>query len=161
MFNELNTLLIVWYGWSEKKDCNEEQSGDFSRSWWRHQMETFSALLAICAGNSSVSGGFPTHKGQWRGALMFSLICAWINGWVNAGEAGNLRRHHTHYDVIVMIWRHYWPVMNPVVSRILSKRASIAELLWFICCYPLEKAAETNNWVVGNLRRHDAHVMPL
>ena len=24
-----------------------------------------------------------THKGQWRGALMFSLICAWINGWVN------------------------------------------------------------------------------
>ena len=28
------------------------------------------------------------HKGQWRGALVFSLICAWINGWVNSGEAG-------------------------------------------------------------------------
>ena len=28
------------------------------------------------------------HKGQWRGALMFSLICARINGWVNNGEAG-------------------------------------------------------------------------
>ena len=33
------------------------------------------------------------HKGQWRGALMFSLICAWINGWVNHREAGDLRRH--------------------------------------------------------------------
>ena len=42
------------------------------------------------------------HKGQWRGALMFSLICAWINGWVNNGEAGDLRRHRTHYDVTVM-----------------------------------------------------------
>ena len=31
------------------------------------------------------------HKGQWRGALMFSLICAWINGWVNNCEAGDLR----------------------------------------------------------------------
>ena len=32
------------------------------------------------------------HKGQWRWALMFSLICTWINGWVNNGEAGDLRR---------------------------------------------------------------------
>ena len=43
------------------------------------------------------------HKGQWRGALMFSLICAWINRWVNNGEAGDLRRKHVHYDVIVMV----------------------------------------------------------
>ena len=46
------------------------------------------------------------HKGQWRVALMFSLIWAWINGWVNNGEASNLRRHRTHYDVNVMlIWK--------------------------------------------------------
>ena len=43
------------------------------------------------------------HKCQWRGALMFSLICAWINGWVNNGETGGLRRHRAHYDVIVML----------------------------------------------------------
>ena len=43
------------------------------------------------------------HKGQWRGALMFSLICARINGWVNNGEAGDLRRHTTHCDVIVIV----------------------------------------------------------
>ena len=42
------------------------------------------------------------HKGQWRGALMLSLICDWINGWVNNREAGNLRHHRAHYDVIVM-----------------------------------------------------------
>ena len=42
------------------------------------------------------------HKGQWRGALMLSLICAWINRWVNNREAGDLRRHHAHYDVTVM-----------------------------------------------------------
>ena len=38
------------------------------------------------------------HKGQWRGALMFSLICAWKNGWANNRYAGDLRRH----DVTVM-----------------------------------------------------------
>ena len=70
-------------------------------SWWRHQMETFSALLAICAGNSPVPVNSP-HKGQWRGALMFSLICARINDWVNNREAGDLRRYRGHYDVIVM-----------------------------------------------------------
>ena len=43
------------------------------------------------------------HKGQWRGALMFSLICAELSGWVNTREAGDLRRYRTHYDVIVML----------------------------------------------------------
>ena len=42
------------------------------------------------------------HKGQWRGALMFSSICAWIKGWVNNGKAGDLRRYRAHYDVTVM-----------------------------------------------------------
>ena len=42
------------------------------------------------------------HKGQWRGALMFSLICVGTNGWVNNRDAGDLRRHCAHYDVTVM-----------------------------------------------------------
>ena len=41
-------------------------------------------------------------QGQWRGALIFSVICVWINGWVNNREAGDLRRYRAHYDVIVM-----------------------------------------------------------
>ena len=47
------------------------------------------------------------HKGQWRGALMFSLICTRINGWVNNREAGDLRRHSAHCGVRVMLWLHY------------------------------------------------------
>ena len=59
------------------------------------------------------------HKGQWREALMFSLICAWIKGWVNNRKTGDLRRHRAHYDVTVMspsscgeskllvVWPHY------------------------------------------------------
>ena len=43
------------------------------------------------------------HKGQWPRALMFSLICTRINGWVKNGEAGDLRRRRAHYDVIVML----------------------------------------------------------
>ena len=41
-------------------------------------------------------------KGQWRGALMFSLISFWIKVWVNNGEAGDLRRYRAHYDDTVM-----------------------------------------------------------
>ena len=43
------------------------------------------------------------HKDQWHGALMFSLICVWINDWVNNRQAGDLRRYRAHYDVIVKI----------------------------------------------------------
>ena len=77
------------------------------RSWWRHQMETFSALLAICAGNSPVSPVNSQLKGQWHGALMFPLICVWINDRVNNREAGDLRPHRAHYDVVVMHWGKY------------------------------------------------------
>ena len=42
------------------------------------------------------------HKGQWRGALMFSLICVGLKGWINNREAGDLRRYRVHYDVTVM-----------------------------------------------------------
>ena len=71
---------------------------------WRHQMETFSALLALRAGNSPVPVNSP-HKGQWRGALMFSLICARMSDWVNNREAGDLRRHRGHYDVSEMLFK--------------------------------------------------------
>ena len=69
-------------------------------------MEIYSTLLAICAGIHRSPVNSP-HKGQWRGAKMFSLICAWIKGWVNNGEAGDLRHHGAHYDVIVMCSRRF------------------------------------------------------
>ena len=42
------------------------------------------------------------HKGLRRGALRFSLICVWTNSWANDRDAGDLRRHRAHYEVIVM-----------------------------------------------------------
>ena len=96
-----------WYGdlWYSITDCSVWNCMKLILVllWWRHQhdqMETFSVLLAIWAGNSPVTS---PQKCQLCGALVFSMICAWINGWVNNREAGDLRRHRAHYDVIVML----------------------------------------------------------
>ena len=82
--------------------------------WWRHQMETFSALVALYAGThrspvksrcrwkkllsqkwlSNETVNCP-HKRQWSGALMLSLICAWTNG--------DFRRHRAHCDATLQM----------------------------------------------------------
>ena len=64
---------------------------DKSQMWWHHQMKIFSALLALCAGNSPVT---------W--ALIFYLIFTRTNGWVNNRNGGDWRHHCTHYDITVM-----------------------------------------------------------
>ena len=73
------------------------------------------------------------HKSQWRGALMFSFICAWIYGWVNTCVAGELRRQHAHYDVIVMsqsVPRPLYCVMSLkiILIKLLSYRPGTNEL---------------------------------
>ena len=72
------------------------------KSWWRHQMKTFSALLALCAGNSPNIGEFPSQRPVTQNFDVF-FRCARTNGWVNSRDAGDLRRHRTHYDVTVML----------------------------------------------------------
>ena len=64
-------------------------------------MDTFSVLLAICAGNSPITGEFPVQRPATRNSDVF-LICVWINGWLNNREAGDLRRYGAHFDVIAM-----------------------------------------------------------
>ena len=66
---------------------------------WKHFPRYWTFVRGIH--RSSVNS---PHIGQWRGALMFSLICVWINGWVNNREAGDLRRYRAHYDVTLMFW---------------------------------------------------------
>ena len=108
-FNPFKNVAIKgwWMGKYEevhivcKSHTTDEYIFCIIKPWLRHQMETFSALLANCAGNTPVPVSSP-HKDQWRGALTFSLICVWINGCVNNREADDLRRHRTHYDIIVM-----------------------------------------------------------
>ena len=64
-------------------------------------MKTFSALLAICAGYSPVPGEFPAQRSVMRSFHVFFDLRP-NKGGVKNGEAGDLRRHRAHYDVIVM-----------------------------------------------------------
>ena len=91
---------------------------------WCYDLETFHPLLVLLIDDDVIKWKhFPRywprtqgihrsavnspHKGQWRGALMFSLVCLWINDWVNTREAGDLWRYRAHYDVTVMLKRSY------------------------------------------------------
>ena len=59
----------------------------FLKTWWRLRIKTF--FEGLC-------------EGQWRGALIIFLSCAWTNGWANNRVAGDLKRHRAHYDVAVI-----------------------------------------------------------
>ena len=76
---------------------------------WKH----FPRYWPFVRGIHRSPGNYP-HKGQWRGALIFSLICTRVNGWVNNGEAGDSRRYRAHYDVTVMseYLMKIWPQQN-------------------------------------------------
>ena len=69
---------------------------------WRHQMETSSTLLVLCAGNSPVTRLIPRTKASDAELWCFIISAHWINGWVNNREAGDWRHRRAHHDVIVM-----------------------------------------------------------
>ena len=122
----LITIIIQSHWWNVSLGCL------YIITWWRHQVETLSALLAFVRGIHRSPMNSP-HKGQWRGALMFSLICAWINGWVNNREAGDLIRHCVHYDVTVLRGLHYtWTkhVHSEVCPMYTSQVCGLAAGMW-------------------------------
>ena len=86
-------------------------------------MKIFSALLAIFAGNSPVTGKFLAQRPVTRSFDVF-FECARINGWVNNREVGDLRRHCAHYDVIVIshlnriITKHYEAYSVCIILRL-------------------------------------------
>ena len=72
---------------------------------------------------SPVTGDFPAKRLVTRRTLIFSLICAWMNVWINNREAGDFRRHRAHYDVTVMpntapILCHHWACRRHSRSRL-------------------------------------------
>ena len=95
-----------WYKWRNRHD---------EVTHWKHFPRYWPFVRGIH--RSLVNS---PHKGQWRGTLMFSLIWAWINGWVINGEAGDLRHHRVHYDVIVM--------RNHIFSNAIVKKINLALL---------------------------------
>ena len=86
---------------------------------WKH----FPRYWTFVRGIQRSTVNFP-HKGQWRGVLMFTLICARINGWVNNCDAGDLRRNRSHYDVIAMNLLRFRPGLcaHPLGSSELQLR---------------------------------------
>ena len=110
------------------------------------------------------------HKGQWCGALMFSMICVWINGWVNNCEAGDLRRYRVHYDVIVMVpisvtsWWARWRLKSPASQMFIQpfvqpkiKEDIKAPPHWPVTGeFPAQRASNTEHFSIW--WRHHANV---
>ena len=119
-----------------------QKSVPLDSPWWRHYMETFSALLAFCAGNSP--------------PVPFDVffICAWMNDWVHNREAGDLRCYRAHYDVTEMQMgpismkrppHHVW-VLVIKISIIQDERVSAFRMyLW----HP--NVREQYKWKHGNV----------
>ena len=102
---------------------------------WKH----FSCYWPFVRGIHRSPANCP-HKGQWRGALMFSLISAWINRWVNNREAGDLRRHPASYDVILMFSMQDKLFASYLHENMLTTRTSLWHLStedWLKCKYML------------------------
>ena len=97
------------------------------------------------------------HKGQWRESLMFSLICGWINDWVNTREAGDLRCYRAHYDVIVMESRC---VMICHCNHGLSNSV-MKDLPAYICESILNYSGQTNaryGYCTVEFTKHGRHI---
>ena len=99
---------VSWYTWWMTR-CSSElvHAQVFMMTSWNGNI--FCITGPLCGNHQSLVNS--PHKGQWRRALMVFFICTWINSWVDNREAGDLRCHHTHYDVIVMLlvsdsWRY-------------------------------------------------------
>ena len=110
---EINWDMVIylqcleWTGWRTHWG---HRDGNHSNIFIFIFYHTITAMMTSVNGNifrvtGHLCGEFTVncpHKGQWRRALMFCLIGVWIYGWVNSGEAGDLRRYRAHYDVTVM-----------------------------------------------------------
>ena len=92
-------------------------------SWWRHQMEIFSVLLAICAGNSPVTGEFPTQRPVPLSFDVF-LDLRLKKGWVNNPEADDFRRQRAHYDVTMMFLMEAFVLLWVLVPEITIQKTS-------------------------------------
>ena len=94
-------------------------------------MEQFSVLLALCEGNPSVSGGFPSQSPVTRKFDVFPLICNWTNGWANSRYAVDLRRHCAHCDVPVMFITDWAVIAQP---HWICERTATKQIQWYYHC---------------------------
>ena len=98
---QITNMVACTFGWQWGNSTRLSSWFASIFAWWRHQMETFCPLLAVCEENQLVTSEFP-YKGQWRRAWVFSLMWACTNECTASRDAGDLRRHGAHCDVIMM-----------------------------------------------------------
>ena len=99
---------------------------------WKH----FPRNWPYMRGDSPVPVNSP-HKGQCRGALVFCLICVWINGWVNNRKAGDLRRHRGHYDVIVKRKMENYDWRSSINATLTKMIIPVGKIPWECVSVPL------------------------
>ena len=103
------------------------------------------------------------HKGQWHGALMFSVICVWIYDWINNREAVDLGCYRAHYDVTVMHWESSAQDIAFIVNNMRQCNKMFKQKKWPSClkakidytnqvCFRVKRGSETDNFIVS--RRH-------
>ena len=135
-----NTIYIIYHKLYIRQANTHNNSFNHTKCWqnvvllhddvikWKHFPRYWPFVRGIH--RSPVNS---PHKGQWRGALMFSLICICINGWVNNHEAGDLRRDRAHYDVSVMSHCILWyctiyPDIIPQFHNVVAQRCPFSTL---------------------------------
>ena len=134
-------VLQMAYGCNYTSDCKTFFNSCYP--WWHHQMETFSALLALCEGSTVNS----PHKSQWRGTF-FDLRLK--NGWANHRDAGDLRLYRAHYDVTVM---HNSP-WYALLSRVLYASFGVVffNITCLICLYRRRNGIHLKTGWIGILK---------
>ena len=102
-------------------------SFDFIKAWWRHLMDTFSVLLALCVGNSPVTGEFPSQMPVTWSFLWSGLIKGLSKQWWFETPSRSLRRHSNGKCISKCLWNnhfHHGPVIPPLTNR--GRRATEA-----------------------------------
>ena len=98
--------------------------------WWRHQMETFSALLALCAGNSPVAGEFPTQRAATRSFDVFfdpfpnKRLSKQSRGWWFEMPPRSLWRHNNNKELSIANWIGNVSSVRYLYTEIIGKQQS-------------------------------------
>ena len=146
-------MPFAWLNWSQYEKMLRCLPPKRSEPWWRNQMETFSALLAICTGNSPVTGEFRAQRPVTRSFdVFFDLPLnkrlsnhSW--GWWSETLSGPLWRHSNAIASLTP-WSDYR--QTSVDKALFVLQVSIPGFYWQLCisffhCDPLPKSNISKN----------------
>ena len=164
-YNSALVQVVAWHRTGEKPLPESITSGEYCHKeafkgwrmsqfpWWRHQMETFSALLAFCAGNSPVHGEFPTQRPVTRSFdIFFDLRLnkrlskqSW--GWWSETPSSSLWRHRNAITVVANFWQRYLQYIPRNMHTVFALLCFVVVIHWLIFPYP----SGLLHWHCGNL----------